>query len=94
MPRADGATQIETREIEAPPGCKDLQVTWYDNGVITVRVLKGGPMLLEQLQNRGEGKRVIVVLKPDEAFSDSVEVQAARVRRLMHAKDATPEEPE
>jgi hypothetical protein len=64
--RADGARLIASEPISV--GGKAFQIKVYDNGVIAVTVKQGGPMVLEQLQNRGAGKPVIVILKPDAAY--------------------------
>jgi hypothetical protein len=64
--RADGARLVDSQPVTV--GGKEFQIKVYDNDVVAFTVKGAAPMSLEQFQNRGTGKPVIVVLKPDTAY--------------------------
>ena len=64
--RADGAQLVASQPVSV--GDREFQIKVYDNGVVAFTVKQAGPMSLEQLQNCGAGKPVIVILKPDAAY--------------------------
>jgi hypothetical protein len=65
MPRADKAVIVQNELLEGPEGAPKVRVRWYSNGVISMTVLKGSPMFLEQFYSRGQTDDVILTLKPD-----------------------------
>lgn len=48
MPRADQAVIVKNELLDGPEGAPKVRVRWYSNGVISVTVLKGSPMVLER----------------------------------------------
>jgi hypothetical protein len=66
MPRADQAVIVKNELLDGPEGAPKVRVRWYSNGVISMTVLKGSPMMLEQFYSRGQRGDIILTLKPDQ----------------------------